>query len=273
MSASPADDAVSPEHTIVPPAQYLFRSATPAVGFLGGSIGRTSPARRNSIGPYCAEFETKCAQGDWCCNTGETCSFDTVNGAYLCCGASAGAAGCARVCAVGTFQCGSVCCTHGQTCFGGDTVSGYCAHVNQTQTQNPLAQPTAIRTTPGLENFATATRGVESGAAVTGSNRDGSSSSFHQDQTRNSSGGGLTGYANRHRSRCSSPCHRHRPRHLVLCCSLPADPTQRRPNPDGREKRGWLRLITRLDQPITRRPGVPQASARRHDCSNTRPAV
>ncbi|KAK4442133.1 hypothetical protein QBC34DRAFT_456239 [Podospora aff. communis PSN243] len=188
--ASPIDE-MPPEYSVVRPAQYLFRSATPAIGFLGGSIGRTSPARRNSIGPYCSEFETKCAQGDWCCNTGETCSFDTLNGAYLCCGASAGAAGCARVCAVGTFQCGSVCCTHGQTCFGGDTVSGYCAHVNQTQTQNPLVQPTAGRTTTALQNFATATRGA--GASATGSNRDGSSSSESLNQDRGQeSGGGIS---------------------------------------------------------------------------------
>ncbi|KAK0624440.1 hypothetical protein B0T14DRAFT_495708 [Immersiella caudata] len=186
---SPTNDTMLAEYSVIPPAQYLFRSATLAVGFLGGSIGRTSPARRNSIGPYCAEFETKCAQGDWCCNTGETCSFDKVNGAYLCCGASAGAAECARLCAVGTFQCGSVCCTHGQTCFGGDTVSGYCVHVNQTQTQNPLVQSTGLRTPAALKNFATATKELAAALLPTGSNRDASSSSMNRNQGQDAGGG------------------------------------------------------------------------------------
>jgi hypothetical protein len=183
MSSS-LNDTMPAGHSIVPPAQYLFRSATPAAaGFLGGFTARISPARRNSIGPYCAEFETKCAQGDWCCNTGETCAFDTVNGAYLCCGASAGAAGCARLCVVGTFQCGSVCCTHGQTCFGGDTVSGYCVHVNQTQTQNP------VRTTTALQSFATATRAATANPSATGFNRSGSSSSLNQNSNQEPGGG------------------------------------------------------------------------------------
>ncbi|KAK3349795.1 hypothetical protein B0T25DRAFT_582656 [Lasiosphaeria hispida] len=135
----------------VPPAQYLFRDANPAaspdgfIGFAGRALGG-----RNSLGPICANYETKCAQGDWCCNTGGTCSFDTINGAFLCCGASAGASGCTRVCAAGTFQCSSVCCTYGQTCYGGDTVSGYCisqgsSYTTSTVNQNSRQTTTAYR--------------------------------------------------------------------------------------------------------------------------------
>ncbi|KAK0707989.1 hypothetical protein B0H67DRAFT_325657 [Lasiosphaeris hirsuta] len=137
---------------IVPPAQYLFQDANPAasseafISFAGRALGG-----RDSLGPICANYETKCAQGDWCCNTGGTCSFDTTNGAFLCCGASAGASGCARVCASGTFQCSSVCCTYGQTCYGGDTVSGYCisqgnnAYTTSTVDQNSRQTTTAYR--------------------------------------------------------------------------------------------------------------------------------
>ena len=176
-------------HAIVPPSAHLYRDASPATSPLGGFSGSlTSLAKRNSLGPYCADFETKCAQGDWCCNTGDTCSFDTINGAYLCCGASAGGSGCARVCAAGTFQCSSVCCSHGQTCFGGDTVSGYCVYVNQT-IQNPGVQTTTQRAaTTALQSFATATRAATGGSTTaTGTNRSGSSSS-NQNNLDSSSG-------------------------------------------------------------------------------------
>jgi len=175
---------------VVPPAHHLFRSASPAASSSpvsgGGFAGRRGLlAGRNSLGPICADYETKCAQGDWCCNTGETCSFDTINGAFLCCGASAGANGCARVCAAGTFQCGSVCCTYGQTCYGGNTVSGYCLHDNQTQIQ---PQPTAARTTSIVQNFATGTRvSSAGGASATGTSSRSSSSPSSVDN--NQSGG------------------------------------------------------------------------------------
>ncbi|KAK1750505.1 hypothetical protein QBC47DRAFT_393601 [Echria macrotheca] len=143
-------NATMPAVARAEPAQYLFRTANPA-------LSSRALGRRDSVGPICAEYETKCAQGDWCCDTGETCSFDTVNGSFLCCGATAGPNGCSKVCAAGTFQCGSVCCTYGQVCFGGDTVSGYC--INQ---QNTLSS-SASRTLPGTVIVTTQTLTRHSG--------------------------------------------------------------------------------------------------------------
>jgi len=192
-------------HAIVPPAQHLFHSASPASSqspFVGGIAGRTALllAGRSSLGPICRDFETKCAQGDWCCNTGDSCSFDTLNGAFLCCGSSAGANGCARVCAAGTFQCGNVCCTFGETCFGGDTVAGYCLRVNQTPTtlvggqgQNPQATAGGngnIRATSTIQTiFATGTRAA--GGISTGATR-GSSSNLDPNSSDSNGGSGLS---------------------------------------------------------------------------------
>jgi len=189
---TPDNAALPAGYAVVPPAQHLYQSANPAMSspeaFPGGLAGRRGlVAGRNSLGPICAEHETKCAQGDWCCNTGEACSFDTLNGAFLCCGSSAGNNGCARVCSVGTFQCGSVCCTFGQTCYGGDTVSGYCLQASQIP-QTSL-QTTTSRATATVQSLATGTRVVIVDApSVTGSSYGASSSNL--ENTGGEGGGG-----------------------------------------------------------------------------------
>ncbi|KAH6843338.1 hypothetical protein B0I37DRAFT_399659 [Chaetomium sp. MPI-CAGE-AT-0009] len=106
----------------VPPAAFLFRSAWPAASefHIRGSL-----RHRQTEGTTCSADETTCPQAGWCCGAGETCSVD--NGAFFCCPAGAGA-GCARVCAAGDFQCGSICCANGQTCMGADTLSPFCVN-------------------------------------------------------------------------------------------------------------------------------------------------
>ncbi|KAK1828073.1 hypothetical protein QBC39DRAFT_385397 [Podospora conica] len=134
---------------VAPPSGFLFRPAHPASLPFGGFIGVLSG--RDSIGPVCASTEAKCAQGDWCCDIGDTCSV--LDGAFLCCPPGAAGAGCARVCAAGDFQCGSICCAERQTCGGGDTPSPFCINPTgsstfpaATTTSTPPA--TSLATTP-----------------------------------------------------------------------------------------------------------------------------
>lgn len=122
----------------VPPTQYLFRRAHAAIrppGFVGVGL-----RGRDSVGPTCAANETKCTEGDWCCDTGEACSLD--NGAFLCCPSGLESVGCSRVCSVGEFQCGAVCCAKGQTCGGGDSATPFCV--------NSSTSSTALTTSPTL---------------------------------------------------------------------------------------------------------------------------
>ncbi|KAK4156556.1 hypothetical protein C8A00DRAFT_30522 [Chaetomidium leptoderma] len=80
-------------------AAFLFRSAWPAIS---GTRTLTPLRNRQSDRTTCGTEETTCPQGGWCCGAGEACSLQ--DGAFFCCPAGAGAAGCARVCAVGDFQ-------------------------------------------------------------------------------------------------------------------------------------------------------------------------
>ncbi|KAK0616964.1 hypothetical protein B0T14DRAFT_254868 [Immersiella caudata] len=127
-----------------PPSGFLFRRAQPATlppGFVGLSL-----SGRDSVGPTCAANETKCSEGDWCCDTGDTCSLD--NGVFLCCAPGAESAGCSRVCAAGDFQCGSICCANGQACAGADSGAPFC--VNSSSSSSALATattPTSSATT------------------------------------------------------------------------------------------------------------------------------
>ncbi|KAK5656453.1 hypothetical protein OQA88_4835 [Cercophora sp. LCS_1] len=178
-------NAAMPGHVLALPAYHLFRRASPML------------FRRDSLGPICGERETKCAQGDWCCDTGETCSFDTINGAFLCCGATAGSTGCDRVCSAGTFQCGSVCCTYGQGCYGGDTAAGYCA----AQTLAPVYTTTTRRdyddysttlpTSTRQNGLATGTSRADNAASSSSRNhRD--SQSVNPSQSTVGDGGGIS---------------------------------------------------------------------------------
>ncbi|KAH6640272.1 hypothetical protein F5144DRAFT_89406 [Chaetomium tenue] len=128
----------------VPPAAFLFHAAWPA-----GSefhIRGASLRNRQTEGATCGADETTCPQGGWCCGAGETCSVD--NGAFFCCPAGAGA-GCARVCAAGDFQCGSICCANGQTCMGADTLSPFCvSSAPSSVAPTTTTLPTQTTTTP-----------------------------------------------------------------------------------------------------------------------------
>ncbi|KAK4444501.1 hypothetical protein QBC34DRAFT_183142 [Podospora aff. communis PSN243] len=126
----------------VPPAGFLFRRANPATiprGFVGLSL-----SGRDSVGPTCAANETKCSEGDWCCDTGDTCSLD--NGVFLCCAPGAEGAGCSRVCASGDFQCGSICCANGQACAGADTGAPFCVDSSSSSSSLAAATPTPLAT-------------------------------------------------------------------------------------------------------------------------------
>ncbi|KAK0629305.1 hypothetical protein B0T17DRAFT_652979 [Bombardia bombarda] len=136
--------------TFVPPTRFLLQPARPAMMLYDDVhtdlIPRASSLRpRDSVGPTCASNETKCLLGDWCCNLGETCSFD--NGAFFCCasGAANNQGGCARVCGIGDFQCGSICCANGQTCMGDGTPSPYCINSTSSTAQSTIAP--ALQTT------------------------------------------------------------------------------------------------------------------------------
>ncbi|KAK3291236.1 uncharacterized protein B0H64DRAFT_45015 [Chaetomium fimeti] len=124
----------------VPPAAFLFHSAWPPTSefHIRGSL-----MHRQTDGTTCGADETTCPQGGWCCGAGETCSID--NGAFFCCPAGAGA-GCARVCAVGDFQCGSICCANGQTCMGADTLSPFCV-IPEPSSVAPTTTPSSRTTT------------------------------------------------------------------------------------------------------------------------------
>ncbi|KAK0742778.1 hypothetical protein B0T18DRAFT_430184 [Schizothecium vesticola] len=142
---------------VAPPSGFLFRPAHPAGLLLGGFIG-VSLHGRDSVGPVCASTEAKCAQGDWCCDIGDTCSV--LEGAFLCCPSGATGPGCARVCAAGDFQCGSICCAERQTCGGGDTPSPFCINPTGSLTSSTAAitsLSSATSTTPTPTAAATTT--------------------------------------------------------------------------------------------------------------------
>ncbi|KAK4039612.1 hypothetical protein C8A01DRAFT_46942 [Parachaetomium inaequale] len=110
----------------VSPAAFLFRSAWPAVPGIDVPASLWS---RQTDGSTCGAGETTCGAG-------ETCSLD--NGAFFCCPAGAGTAGCSRVCAAGDFQCGSICCADGQTCMGADTLSPFCVSQSRTRVSSAI---------------------------------------------------------------------------------------------------------------------------------------
>ncbi|KAL2133838.1 hypothetical protein VTI74DRAFT_1561 [Chaetomium olivicolor] len=94
----------------VPPAAFLFRPAWPAVS----ETSILARFRRRQLDvAVCEAGGTTCPQGGWCCGAGETCSL--VGGACFCCPSGGGGAGCTRVCAIGDFKCGSICCAETQT--------------------------------------------------------------------------------------------------------------------------------------------------------------
>ncbi|KAK4228661.1 hypothetical protein QBC38DRAFT_454036 [Podospora fimiseda] len=107
----------------------------------------------------CANNQTTCSQGGWCCNSDETCSFDN---AFFCCpaGTSLSKSGCRRVCAEGDFECGSICCAVGQTFINNDGLSPYCIHATTTinsiiaSTVSASSRPTR---SPSLTSIATNT--------------------------------------------------------------------------------------------------------------------
>ncbi|KAK3905165.1 hypothetical protein C8A05DRAFT_31039 [Staphylotrichum tortipilum] len=123
------------------PAAYIFRPAWPAVS---GVRIPTSLRNRQSGGSTCGTGETTCPQAGWCCGASETCT--QLGGAFFCCPAGAGAAGCTRVCAAGDFQCGSICCAEGQTCGGVDTLSPFCTNESSTSLSSAVA--TSTKTSP-----------------------------------------------------------------------------------------------------------------------------
>ncbi|KAK3987960.1 hypothetical protein QBC44DRAFT_111382 [Cladorrhinum sp. PSN332] len=102
-------------------------------------------SRATEGGPNCASHQTTCPQGGWCCNPGETCSFDNES---FCCpiGSNLGALGCRRVCAAGDFECGSVCCATGQTCIQSHGLLPYC--VSKTSSVLTAVRSVVVTSTP-----------------------------------------------------------------------------------------------------------------------------